>query len=293
MSWKLIFVALLAGAAFAQNLEVTSALGRKFYSQPDEKGTVTAAEKALSADPKNPDLTLKLALAHAGIREYRESIAICTRGLKMAPENVGLLLERGHREVGLREFVKARADLERAAKIDPKNPEIYYHLGLSHYFTGEFAEAAEAWRHAVENAPTLDSRINSSNWLYASLRRAGKKEDAEKALATITPEMKNTEPHTFFYLSLLRFFQGRMPEADAVPPQPAPGSKDDEPELRFDTVGYGVGNWYLYNGNPAKAQEYFRKVVQGRVWMTRGYIGSEIEVARAEKKGKPAAEARQ
>lgn len=293
MSWKLIRIALVSGAAlaqitFAQNLEVTSALGRKFYSLPDDKGTVAAAEKALRADPKNPDLMLKLSLAHAGVREYRESTAVCTRGLKIAPEHAGLLLERGHREVGLREFAKARMDLEHAARLDPKNPEVYYHLALSHYFVGEFADAADAWRHAVENAPTLDSRINSSNWWYASLRRAGKKEEAEKALATITPEMKNTEPHTFFYLSLLRFFQGRMPEGEAVPPQPAAGNKDDEPELRFDTVGYGVGNWYLYNGNAAKAQEYFERVVQGNVWMTWGYIGSEIEVARAGKKAKAA-----
>lgn len=284
MSWKLLCCALAASSLFGQKLELTSALGRTFYSIPDEKGTVAAAEKALAADPKNPDLMLKLALAHAGVREYRESIAVATRGLKIAPDNAGLLLERGHREVGLREFAKARVDLEHAAKIDPKNPEIYYHLGLSHYFVGEFAEAAEAWRHAVEFAPTLDSRINSSNWLYASLRRAGKKDDAEKALATITPEMKNTEPHTFFYLSLLRFFQGRMPESEAVPPQPPAGDKDDEPELRFDTVAYGVGNWYLYNGNPVKAQEYFKKVAQGRMWMTWGFVGSEIEVARAEKK---------
>jgi tetratricopeptide (TPR) repeat protein len=284
MSSKLAGLFLAASLAFAQKLEVTSPLGRAFYSVPDEKGTVPAAEKALSADPKNPDLMLKLALAHAGVREYRESIAVCTSGLRSAPENAGLLLERGHREVGLREFAKARTDLERAAKLDPKNSEVYYHLALSHYFVGEFADAADAWRHAVEFAPSLDNRINSSNWLYASLRRAGKKEEAEKALATITPDMKNTEPHTFYYLSLLRFFQGRMPEGEAVPSRPARDDKDDEPELRFDTVGYGVGNWYLYNGNAAKAQEYFHKVVDGKVWMTWGYIGSEIEVARAGKK---------
>jgi tetratricopeptide (TPR) repeat protein len=280
---KMIGLVLLTGCAFAQKMEVTSALGRKFYSTPDEKGTVAAAEKALAADPKNPDLILKLALAHAGVREYRESIETCTRGLKIAPENAGLLLERGHREVGLREFATARKDLDRAAKIDPKKLDVHYHLGLAHYFTGEFAQAADAFRQEADLAPTLDARINASNWVYASLRRAGKKDEAAKALATITPEMKNTEPHTFFYLSLVRFFQGKMPETEAVPPRPPAGNTDDETELRFDTVAYGVGNWYLYNGNAAKAQEYFHAVVDGHVWMTWGYIGSELEVAHARK----------
>jgi tetratricopeptide (TPR) repeat protein len=280
---KMIGLILLAGCAFGQKLEVNSALGRKFYSTPDEKGAVAAAEKALAGDPKNPDLILKLALAHSGVREYREAIDTCTRGLKIAPDNAGLLLERGHREVGLREFAKARTDLERAAKIDPNKIDVHYHLGLSHYFLGEFAQAGEAFRREAELAPTQDARINATNWVYASFRRAGKKAEADRAIAAITPEMKNTEPHTFFYLSLVRFFQGKMPENDAVPPRPPAGNKDDETELRFDTVAYGVGNWYLYNGNTAKAQEYFSEVVKGNVWMTWGYIGSELEVAHAKK----------
>lgn len=280
---KIIVLVLLSGCAFAQKLEVTSALGRKFYSSPDEKGTVAAAEKASAADPKNPDLILKLALAHSGVREYREAIAVCTRGLKIAPENADLLLERGHREVGLRKFADARVDLDHAAKIDPKKIDVHYHLGLSHYFVGEFAEAADAFHREVELSPTLDARINSTNWWYASLRRAGNKGEADKALATITPEMKNTQPHTFYYLSLVRFFQGKMAEDLAVPPRPPAGNTDDETELRFDTVGYGVGNWYLYNGDKAKALQYFAEIVKGNVWMTWGYIGSELEVAKAKK----------
>ena len=172
---KMIAMVLLAGCAFAQKLEVNSALGRKFYSSPDEKGSVAAAEKALAGDPKNPDLILKLALAHSGVREYREAIETCTRGLKIAPDNAGLLLERGHREVGLREFAKARTDLERAAKIDPNKIDVHYHLGLSHYFVGEFAQAGEAFRREAELAPTQDARINATNWVYASFKRAGKR----------------------------------------------------------------------------------------------------------------------
>jgi tetratricopeptide (TPR) repeat protein len=267
---------------FAQpKLEVTSPLGTKFYSIADEKGAIADAQKSLQADPKNPELFLKLALAQSTAREYRESVATCTKGLALTPNNADLLIERGHRELGLREFSKARADLEKAVKLDPKKIDGYYHLGLSHYFMGEFADAADAFGHAVDLAPSTDSRINSTNWVYASLRRAKKDDQAAKTLATITPEMKNTEPHTFFYLSLIRFFQGRMPETDAVPAQPAPGNTDVEAELRFDTVAYGVGNWYLYSGNLAKAQEYFKKIVNGNQWMTWGYIGAENEVAHA------------
>ncbi len=68
-------------------------------------------------------------------------MAACTRGLAIDPNNVDLLVERGHRELPLREFTQAKADLQRAAELDPKQTEAYYHLGLAHYFLGEFAPA--------------------------------------------------------------------------------------------------------------------------------------------------------
>jgi hypothetical protein len=147
-------------------------------------------------------------------------------------------------------------------------------------FPGEFSPAADAFRQAVETAPNTDEIINSTNWLYAALRRPGRAAEAAKALEAVPPDMTNKEPHTKFYLNLVHFFQGRMSEADALPPEPPAGNTDQEVELPFDTVTYGIGNWYLYNGNIAKAQEYFRRVLRGHVWITWGFVGSETELLR-------------
>jgi tetratricopeptide (TPR) repeat protein len=275
-----------AVAAYGQNgakivLEATSPLGTKFYSIPDANGVVPAAQKALSADPKNPGLFLKLAQAHAAAWQDREAVDACTRGLAIAPDDAALLTERGHRQLPLRQFAKARADLSRAVEIDPKRMDAYYHLGLSHYFLGEFAAAAAAFRHAVEFAPDDDERINSTNWLYAALRRADRTQEAERAAAAIPPEMKNTAPHTLHYLNLVRLFQGRVTPAEITPPVPPRDGSDTEAELAFDTVSYGIGNWELYNGHPDKAREYFGRVLEGKVWITWGFIGAEREVAAA------------
>jgi len=270
-----------AGAQTPPALEVTSALGAKFYSLPDDKGAVAAAQKDLAADPKNAGLLLKLAQAQASVWQDREAVETLTRALAIAPDNAALYTERGHRELPLREFSRALADLNRAVALNPKDVEAYYHLGLAHYFLGEFEPAAEAFQHAVDLAPNTDSRINSTNWVYASWRRANRTEEAARALARITPEMKNADPHTLFYLSLVRFFQGMAKEAGTVPPQPPAGHPDTEAELSFDTVAYGVGNWYLYNDDPAKAREYFRRIVSGHVWITWGFVGAETELLRS------------
>jgi tetratricopeptide (TPR) repeat protein len=271
---SLCFAALLSIASAQTRLEV----GAKFHSLPDPKGVVAAARKNLAADPKNPGLLLKLAQAQISVWEDKEAVETLTRAIAISPQGGDLYTERGHRYLPLREFAKARADLDRAVALNPKNMAAYYHLGLAHYFLNEFAEAADAFAHAVATAPNTDERINSTNWLYAALRRAGKSAEAERALQAVPPEMTNESPHTKFYLNLVRFFQGKMSEAEALPPEPPVSNTDQEVELPFDTVAYGIGNWYLYNGNPQKAQEYFRRVMKGHVWVTWGFIGSELEL---------------
>ena len=284
----LIFVS-SAGQAQAQTpqarrgaFEVTSLLGRKLYAQPDD-AAVIAARKKLAADSKNVSLILALSQAQAGRRQYREAVATCTRGLAFAPKNADLYIERGHREVGLREFRAAERDLAHAAALDPTKLDAFYHLGLAHYFQGQFAAAAESFEKARALAKNNDSLIDCTNWLYVSLRRAGKTAEAAQALKRIAPDVKNTEPHLLFYLRLERFYQGSLTEQAVLPAKPA-DPNDTEAELSFDTVTYGVGNWHLYNNHDAKrASALFREVVNGNAWNAWGFVGSEVELTRSRK----------
>ncbi len=286
-------VVVLAGKAYAQDAppapgapaELTTKLGRKFYSLPDPKETVAAAQKAVAADPKNVDLLMKLEAAQVGVSQDREAIATCTRVIALDPKHEAAWVERGHREVSLREFDRAFTDSTHAATLNPKNPEMWYNLGLSHYFRFQFAEAAVAFQHAVDYAIDDDNRIGSTNWLYAALRRANKPAEAAKALAAIGPDMKAKGPHYQFYLNMVRFYQGKMTEADLNLPSEPPANADDE--LSFDTMTYQLGNWHLYNGHPEEARRYFERVAKGKVWYTWGFIGSEVELVRAQSAGKP------
>ena len=69
-----------------------------------------------------------------------------------------------------------------------------------------------------------------------------------------------------------------MSESEALPPEPPTGNTDPEVELPFDTVAYGIGNWYLAGGDTAKASEYFHRILKGQVWITWGFIGAETEI---------------
>jgi tetratricopeptide (TPR) repeat protein len=271
---------LLSAPGFAQQgpLEVTSGLGRKLYGMADDQKLIDA-RKALAAEPKNVDLVLKLSHAQASRRQYKEAVATDTTGIGFAPGNADLYLERGHRLLGLREFKAAKSDLAKAAELNPKLLDAHYHLGMAHYMLGEFAEAAVGFDKARALAVSDDSLIDCTAWLYVSLRRAGKEQEAAQALARITPTVKATESHLVFYLKLLRFYQGKTTAEAILPAKPAVG--DVEGELSFDTVSYGVGNWYLYHHDFLKALGLFREVVKGEAWNSWGFIGSELELVRA------------
>jgi tetratricopeptide (TPR) repeat protein len=274
-----LLLAFIAFPAQKDLFEVTSSLGRKLYALPDTDGSIAAARKNLAADPKNIELVLKLSKAQAAKRQYQEAVATCTAGLKFAPKSAELYLERGHRELGLREFKQAKADLTRAVEIDPKMLDAQYHLGMAHYFLREFPQAAQRFQQSLDLARTNDSLIDCSNWTYVSLRRAGQTEAAAKVLSGITPGVKNQEPHLYFYLRLLHFYQGSLSESEVLPHKPADPA-DTESELSFNTVSYGVGNRHLYtNNDSAKARELFQNVVTGNAWNSWGFIGSELELS--------------
>jgi tetratricopeptide (TPR) repeat protein len=276
-----LLLPLVLALAHTAQVETKSLLGRELMSLSDTDGVIHKAEEKLATDPNNPTLIVALSKAYAARRQYQEAVAVCTRGLTVAPNNPDILLEKGHRELGLRKFEAAKADLTLAVEYNPKQLDSYYHLGLAHYFLRHFDKASEAFGHALVLARTPDSVIDCSNWAYVSLRRAGKTEAASRVLARITPDVVNTEPHLYFYLQLLHFYQGKVTEDQILPAKPS-GPDDIEGELSYDTINYGVGNWYLYNHEPAKAREHFKKVVAGYAWNAWGFIGSEIELSRNE-----------
>ena len=54
---------------------------------------------------------------------------------------------------------------------------------------------------------------------------------------------------------------------------------DSVSDLDLATLGYGLGNWYLYNGQPDRAVEVFRRLIAGPYWPAFGYIAAEAELA--------------
>jgi tetratricopeptide (TPR) repeat protein len=250
--------------------EFVSPSGSKFYSQPDEKGQVAEAEKKLAADPKNIELIIALGRAQGTVWRFRDAIATYTRGIELDPNNAMLYRHRGHRYISTRQFDKAVADMDRAAKLYDKDFDIWYHLALANYLKGNFDKAAAAYEKAYAAAQKDDSRIAASDWLYMSYRRAGKTADAARSLERITPDMKVEENKSYF--DRLMLYKGLKKESDIM--------TDKLTDLEIATIGYGIANWHLYNGDKVKAKELFERITSGKYWPAFGFIAAETELTR-------------
>ena len=250
--------------------EVVSPLGARFYSKPDGKKAIAEAEKQLAADPNNVDRLIALGRAQVSVWRLRDAIDTFTRAIKLAPDNARLYRLRGHRYISSRQFDKAVADLERAAKLSDREFDIWYHLGLAYYLKRDFARAADAYTRARDAGTKDDNIIAASNWLYASLRRQKKSAEAARALERIRPDMNVQEDKMYF--ALLLFYKGLKQESEVLHPQLT--------DMEAATVGYGIGNWHLYNGRQARARQVFQNIVAGKEWAAFGFISAEAELAR-------------
>jgi len=254
--------------AAAQSVQYRSPAGVEYRSLPDTEA-VTKAQAALAADPRNVARFVDLGVAQSGARQFREAIATFTRGLEIEPNNALLLRWRGHRYLSVREFDKALADLTRGATIDPTIYGIWYHLGIVQYVRGEFAAAAASFEKALPIAPDSGELQGSNDWLWMSLSRAGRGAEAKKMLDRHLDT--HAQPVTNAYTQRLRLYRGEIGPNVVI-------TTADTDEVQIATLAYGLGNWYLVQGEKAKAREWFERSIKSGGWPGFGFILSEVEL---------------
>jgi tetratricopeptide (TPR) repeat protein len=289
--------------AFAQEQEATSLLGKPLLrpeldeqTRMDFQAKLEKAADAYKKTPDDPETVIWFGRRTAYLGRYREAIAIYTRAIEHHPDNPKLYRHRGHRYLTVREIDRAIQDFEKAASLVEGKPDeiepdglpnakniptstlktnIFYHLGLAYYLKGKYPEAEQAYRECLKFSKNNDMLVAVTHWLYMTLRRSGKKNDAEALLKPIHPGMNVIED--FDYLSLCLLYK-----KEKAPEELLALSKDQG--LSGATLSYGIGNWYFYNDDTEKGVEIFKTILAGKEWASFAYLAAEAEVARLEKK---------
>lgn len=271
--------------------QAVSLLGEKLYALPDASGEVAGADAALAEAPDDVELLLAAARARWTSWQYQQAIDMYDRVIELAPDDWRPYTFRGIRQVSVREFDGAVRDLERALELAPLNYDVAYYLGFAYYLTGRFDDASDVllacfaladdpdaraaqsydFRSCSQISDDVDWRVAITDWTVRSLRRAGRHEEAQALLDTISPGMA-VEASLAYYHDLL-FYKGLMAEEQIL-------TIDEGDPYTFETVAYGVAAWHLAEGNTERAVEILEQVAAHPRWPGFGRIAAEVDLAR-------------
>lgn len=288
------------GGGLPEGAQAMSLLGEPLYPVPASAEVAAqqvrdreAAREDYEADPNDADAIIWLGRRTAYLGLYDEAIEIYSEGIEKHPDDARMYRHRGHRYISIRQFDRAIEDLSHAADLvrgtdDRVEPDgqpnarniptgtlqsnIFYHLGLAHYLKGDFEAALPVYRECMEVSRNPDMLVATSHWLYMTLRRLGRDDEAAEVLEPITADMDVIENRS--YHQLLLMYKGEVAPEELWDP-----TRDDPSGA---AAAYGVANWYVYGGERERGIDAFRTIVQATQWAGFGYIAAEAELARLE-----------
>jgi tetratricopeptide (TPR) repeat protein len=278
--------------------ETFSLMGKPLFKTPLRTDILEAQQKLYDEalknyekDPDDPDNIIWLGRRTAYIGDFRKSIAIYSVGIEKHPEDPRMYRHRGHRFITLRFFDQAINDFEKAAELIKGKPDeiepdgipndrgvpvsslhfnIWYHLALAYYLKVDFEKALHAYEMCMKVSEIDDKLIATAHWYYMTLRRLGRKADADKVLERITEDMDVIE--NYHYHKCLMMYKGKNT------PEKLMEEAYELGDLGLVTIGYGVANWYQYNGDLEKAGKILGDIVSVVGWAGFGYIAAEADL---------------
>ncbi|MCA9290396.1 MAG: hypothetical protein KDA25_04660 [Phycisphaerales bacterium] len=284
-------------------LQAISLLGRPLYTPildgaraPTLVANLEAAQRAHDRNPNDEMTTIWLGRRLGYVGRYKEAIAVYTDGLERFPESARLRRHRGHRFITVRRFYHAIDDLKRATDLVAGVPDeieadgapnaldiprgtthfnIWYHLGLAYYLTGDFEPAASAYAACMTFCRNDDTLVATTYWSFLTLRRLGRTAQADALLDAIDADMEIIENHA--YHALLLLYRGDRTAAELL--------DDDATSLDRATITYGVANWHRMHGREAEAADLLSDLLAGDEWAAFGFIAAEADFKRL--RGRP------
>jgi tetratricopeptide (TPR) repeat protein len=248
------------------------------------------ARMAMEEHPDDADALIWYGRRLAYLGRYRAAIDAFTQGYQRHRDDARFLRHRGHRFITIRAFDLAISDLERAAVMiegvpDEVEPDgmpnryniptstlasnIWYHLGLARFLSGDFESALDAYRQAMDVATTTDMRVATADWLYMTLRRLGRHDEAAEVLAPFGPDVTVLENES--YLRRIRLYRGELTPEELL---------EGEDDLALATQGFGLANWHLVRGETEQARLILQRVLDLGNWPAFGHIAAEADMAR-------------
>jgi tetratricopeptide (TPR) repeat protein len=268
------------------DIEAMSLLGKPLHvpelpadERKKREEELAKAQHAYDLKPDSADAALAAGDRLADLGRYREAIAVFTEAIHRHPDDVRLFRDRGHRLINVRRFSDGLNDLQTAELLEHTKPDaneeqqIHYLTGLANYLSGDFDKALAAYRRSLALSKTPDRLVATSDWIWMTLRRLGRSQEAEKVLEPISIDINVAD--SVAHHQLLLMYEGEIAPEELL--------RQNANTADGVTILYGVGNWYYVNGQPERAAPVWKKILDGNQSFNFAYVAAEAEMARLDK----------
>ena len=275
----------------ASSFEVDKELENKVLSKTDRESAervLLKAEKAFNENPDNEINIINYGIKLADLGRFQEAISIYEEGLVKFPESHKIRRYIGQQYLTTRQFDKAILSLSEAINYTNGTPviesehknlkynkktiynvkfNIWYYLGLSYYMKGNYDKAISSFRKCEKYTNNNDLKVVITNWLYTAFAKIGNLDLAEAEIMSIPTNMRLVEIKSRKYHDLIMLYRGLV----------TPSILTKRNGIDAD-VGYGIGNYYLVNGQVENAISAFNRVISTEQQAFVGYIAIESEL---------------
>ena len=258
------------------------------------KRQLADARAAYKANPHDADAIIWLGRRLAYPGQFKEAIDVFSEGIRKFPNDARFYRHRGHRYITLRRLDLAIKDFKRAASLIKGKPDevepdgqpnarniptstlqfnIWYHLGLAYYLTGDYQKALASYRECLKVSKNPDALVATIHWQYMTLRRLNRTNEAKRLLSAVATGLEIIENDGYYQLLLM--YKGLISPQELleqVSKQPAGAGSH--------SVLYGIGSWYLYNDQRDEAMAIFKRILSTDQWTSFGFIAAEADLER-------------
>jgi tetratricopeptide (TPR) repeat protein len=262
-----------------------------------QKSQLNKLQEAEDMYLENPTLEnlIWIGRREAYLSRYDLAIRTFTKAISEYPEAFEAYRHRGHRYISIRKFDGAIQDFYKASglmegsetqieqdgmpnklNIPLSNVQfnVWYHLGLAHYLKGDWENALIAYQECLKVSNNDDLKVATLDWYYMTLKKMGRNSEAMDLIKFVDENMDIIENDAYFKRLLL--YKSQLKPEDLL----ASEMTTDEQKLQYVTQGYGLGNYYLAEGDTSKAKSIFQNVINTGYWSAFGYIASEMELVK-------------
>lgn len=241
-------------------------------------------------DPDNIENIIWYGRRLAYLGEFHEAIRIYSVGLDKYPDSYRLLRHRGHRYITIRKFNEAIEDLQKAAFYSRTAPNqieqdglpnrlnkpltnvkfnIWYHLGIAYYLKRDYDKAISSFKKCQTYSNNDDLLVAVTDWFYMTYKKIGNMTAAQDLLVPIHLRMNIVE--NYAYHQRLLVYKG-LSEPESVL------AKAEEADGLEPTLAYGIGNWYVNNGQVEEARNIYQRILLNPNWDAFAYIAAEADL---------------